>query len=76
MSDINQTGTSPPTTPRTPDRTSNEDISSDHIHAESETLNNNNTGENGNSVTDTVADAVVHGARDTAVVLHEICLRF
>ena len=70
MSDINQTGMSPPTTSRTPDCTSNEDISSDHIHAESETLNNNNTGQNGNLLTNTVADAAVYGARDTAVVLH------
>ena len=70
MSDTNQTGTSPPTTSRTPDRTSNEDISSDHIHAESETLNNNNTGQNGNLLTNTVADAAVHGTRDSAVVLH------
>ena len=70
MSDVNQTGLSPPTTSRTPDRTSNEDTSSDHIHAESETLNNNNTGQNGNFLTNTVADAAVHGARDTAVALH------
>ena len=69
MSNINQTGTSPPTTSRTPDRTSNEGMSSDHIHAESETTNNNNTGQNGNLLTNTVGDAAIHGARDTTVVL-------
>ena len=57
------------TTPRTTNRTLNEDITSDHFHTENEGANNNNIGQNGNFLINTVADASVHDERDTAAVL-------
>ena len=74
MLETNTTGASPTTIPRTPDRTSNEETSSDHTHAENESVSNNDIGQHSNLLTSIVADVAVHGARGTAVALQRSCL--
>ena len=69
MAETSTTGTSPITTPRTPKRTSNEDMTSDHIRAENENVSNNNISQHGNLLTGTAADASVHDARGTTATL-------
>ena len=75
-SETNKTGASPTTTPRTPDLTSNEDMTSDHAYAENESVSNNSIDQNVNLLINTAADAAVHGARDSYVALQQSFLFF